>query len=103
MNRRRDDPKPHIRIDPSRPIHGKAEVARVGGVPLGMCRIHPECPESDPPDRSVPADFLLRQERDEEDDEEEDDGNGNGKEDDDDDVCSKARRVQWQTGVRDVR
>jgi hypothetical protein len=44
-----------------------------------MSRIHPECPDSDPPDRSVAADPLLRQEPEEE--EEEDDGT----EDDDDD------------------
>jgi hypothetical protein len=49
---------------------------------LGMSRIHPECPDSDPPDRSVAADVLLRQEPDEEEDEEEDEGDG--KEDGDD-------------------
>jgi len=48
-----------------------------------MSRIHPECPDSDPPDRSV-ADVLLRQEPDEEEDEEEDDGDGKEDEDDDD-------------------
>jgi hypothetical protein len=53
------------------------------GVPLGMSRIHPECPDSDPSDRSVAADVLLRQEPDEQEDEEEDEGDG--KEDDDDD------------------
>ena len=46
-----------------------------------MSRIHPEGPDSDSSDRSVAADFLLRQEPDE--DEEEDEGDG--KEDDDDD------------------
>ena len=46
-----------------------------------MSRNHPECPDSDPSDRSVVADVLLRQEPDE--DEEEDEGDG--KEDDDDD------------------
>jgi len=52
-----------------------------------MSRIHPECPDSDPSDRSVAADVLLRQEPAEEEDEEEDegDGDGDGKEDDDDD------------------
>ncbi len=40
-------------------------------------------PDSDPSDRSVAADVLLRQEPDEEEDEEEDEGDG--KEDDDDD------------------
>jgi hypothetical protein len=53
----------------------------VRGVALDMSRIHPECPDSDPYDRSVAADVLLRQEPDEEEQEDE----GNGKEDDDDD------------------
>jgi hypothetical protein len=44
-----------------------------------MNRIHPECPDSDPSDRS--ADVLFRQQPDEEEDEEE----GDGKENDDDD------------------
>jgi len=48
-----------------------------------MSKIHPECPDSDPSDRSVAADVLLRQEPAEEEDEEEDEGDG--KEDDDDD------------------
>ena len=48
-----------------------------------MSRIQPECPDSDPSDRSVAADVLLRQEPDGEEDEEEDEGDG--KEDDDDD------------------
>jgi len=47
-----------------------------------MSRIHPECPDSDPPDRSVAADVLLRQEPDEEEDEEED---GEEKEDEEED------------------
>jgi hypothetical protein len=55
------------------------------GVPLDMSRIHLECPDSVPPDRSVAADVLLRQEPDEEEDEEEDEGDGKEKEDDDDD------------------
>jgi hypothetical protein len=55
--------------------------AKVGGVPLGMSRIHPQCPDSDPFDLWVAADVLFRQEQDEEEEEEED----NGKEDDDDD------------------
>ena len=37
-----------------------------------MNGIHPECPDSAPPDRSVPADVLLRQEPDEEEDDEDD-------------------------------
>jgi hypothetical protein len=52
------------------------------GVPLGMSRIHPECPEADAFDRSGSADVLLRQEPEEEDEEEDD---GDGKKDDDDD------------------
>ena len=48
-----------------------------------MSRIHPECPDSDPCDRSVAADVVLRQEPDEE-DEEEDEGDGDGKKDDED-------------------
>ncbi len=47
-----------------------------------MTTIHPECPDSVPPDRSIPAGVLLHQEPDEEEDEEEDDRK---KEDDDDD------------------
>ena len=51
------------------------------GLRLDMSRIHPECPDSDPSDRSVAADVVLREEPDEEEDEEEDDR----KEEDDDD------------------
>jgi len=54
------------------------------GVPLDMSRIHPECADSAPPDRSVAADVFLRHEPDEEEDEEEEDG-GDDKKDDDDD------------------
>ena len=49
-----------------------------------MSRNHPECPDSDPPDRSVAADALLRQEPDEEEDEEEEEDEGDRKEDDED-------------------
>jgi hypothetical protein len=49
---------------------------------LIMSGIHPECPDSDPSDRSVAADVLLRQEPDEEEDEEEDESDR--KEDDED-------------------
>ena len=48
-----------------------------------MSRIHPECPDSDPSDRSVAADVLLRQEPDEEEDEEEDEGDDDDDEGDD--------------------
>jgi hypothetical protein len=48
-----------------------------------MSRIHPECPHSDPSDRSVAADVLLREEPDAEEDEEEDEGNGKNDGDDD--------------------
>jgi hypothetical protein len=47
-----------------------------------MSRTHPECLDSDPSDRSVAIDVLLRQGPDEE--EEEDEGEGQ-KDDDDDD------------------
>ena len=36
-----------------------------------MSRIHPECPDSDPPDRSVAANVLVREEPDEEEDDQE--------------------------------
>ncbi|HYU47241.1 MAG TPA: hypothetical protein VEK84_13810 [Terriglobales bacterium] len=49
-----------------------------------MSRIHPECPDSDPPDRPA-ADVLVREEPDEEEDEEDDEGDGNGEDDDDND------------------
>jgi hypothetical protein len=48
-----------------------------------MSRIRPEYLDSDPSDRSVAADVVLRQEPEEEEDEEE--GEGDGKEDDDND------------------
>jgi len=38
--------------------------------------MHSECPDSDPPDRSVAVDVILRQEPDEKEDEEEDDDDG---------------------------
>jgi len=50
-----------------------------------MTTIHLECPDSDPPDRSIAAHVLLRQEPDEDEEEEEDEGDGKKKEDDDDD------------------
>jgi hypothetical protein len=46
-----------------------------------MSRIHPECPDSDPCDRWVAADVLVRQEPAKEEEEDE----GDGTEDDDDD------------------
>jgi hypothetical protein len=45
-----------------------------------MGRIFPQCLDANPPDRSVAADILLRQEPDEEEDEDE----GDRKEDDED-------------------
>jgi hypothetical protein len=48
-----------------------------------MSRIYPECPDSDPSDRWIAADVLVRQEPDEE--EEEDEGDGTEDDDDDDD------------------
>lgn len=50
-----------------------------------MRRIHSECPDSGPSDRSVAADVLLRQEPDKEEDEEEEEEEGDGKEGGDDD------------------
>ena len=47
-----------------------------------MTRIYPEAPGSDPSDRLIAADVLLRQEPAEEEDDEEDEGDG--KNDDDD-------------------
>jgi hypothetical protein len=61
-----------------------AVVANVRGVPLGMSRIHPECPDSHPSDRSVAADVFLRHEPDEEEDEEEDEGDGKDEDEDTD-------------------
>jgi len=49
---------------------------------LNMSRVHPECPKSDPSDRSLTTDVLLRQEPDDEDDEE--DEEDEDKEEDDD-------------------
>ena len=50
-----------------------------------MGRIHPECLDSDPSDRSVAVDVLLRQEPDEDEDEDEGEDEGDGKEGGDDD------------------
>ena len=61
----------------------RAKVVR--GVPLDMSRIHPECPDSDPSDRSVAADVLLRQEPAEEEEEDEEDEDDDDDDDTDDD------------------
>jgi hypothetical protein len=58
------------------------KVFTLRGVPLGMSRIQPECPDSD---WSVATDALLRQEPDEEEDEEDDEGNGEDNDDDETD------------------
>ena len=58
-------------------------MTRVGGVPLDMSRKHSECRGSDPSDRSVAADVLLRQEPEEEEDQDEDEDEEDGNEDDD--------------------
>jgi hypothetical protein len=65
-----------------------------------MSRIHPECPESDPSDRSLTIDVLLRQEPDDEDDEEdeedEDKEEGDDDNEDDDGYSVRAFPVcQW--------
>jgi hypothetical protein len=48
-----------------------------------MNRIHPECLDSDPSDRSVAGEVLLRQEPAEEEDEEEDEEHEDNDTDDD--------------------
>jgi hypothetical protein len=73
---------------PYRPALGSApcplfRLRKELSVPLGMSRIHPECLDSDPCDRSAAADVVVRQEPDEE-DEEEDEGDGIEDNDDDD-------------------
>jgi hypothetical protein len=66
-----------------------------------MSRIHPECPDSDPSDRSIAADVFLRQEPDEEEDDEEDkrnvtDDEGDDDEEDDGGYSARAFPVcQW--------
>jgi hypothetical protein len=50
-----------------------------------MSRIHPECSESDPSDRSLTIDVLLRQEPDDADDEEDEEDEGKEEGDDDND------------------
>jgi hypothetical protein len=55
-----------------------------------MSRIHPECPKSDPSDRLLTTDALLRQEPDDEDDDEdeedeEDEDNEEGDDEEGDD------------------
>ena len=74
-----------FRAAPVRLAYCRCVCQGVRGVPLDMSRIHPACSDSDPPDRSVAADVLLRQEPDEEEDDDEEEDEGDGKEDDDDD------------------
>jgi hypothetical protein len=59
-----------------------------------MSRIHPECPDSDPCDRSAAADVALREEPDEEEDDEEDEGNVTDDEGDDDEEDDGGYSVQ---------
>ncbi len=54
-----------------------------------MSRIHPECPDSDPSDRSVAADVLVREEPDEEEEDEEENEEDNDDEESDDDGYSE--------------
>ena len=61
----------------------------VRGVALSMSRMRPECPGSDPPDRSVAADVLVREEPDEEEEDEEENEEDKDKEKDDDDGYSE--------------
>jgi hypothetical protein len=58
-------------------------MTRVRGAPLDMSRKHSEWRGSDPSDRSVAADVLLRQEPEEEEGQEEDEDEDDGNEDDD--------------------
>jgi len=60
-----------------------------------MTRILPECPDSDPSDRSAGA-VLLRQEPDEEEEDEEDEGDDN--EDDDDEGTDEGYSVSLYRG-----
>ncbi len=56
---------------------------------MSMSRMRPECPGSDPPDRSVAADVLVREEPDEEEEDEEENEEDKDKEKDDDDGYSE--------------
>jgi hypothetical protein len=66
---------------------GSGQAEPFEGVRLDMSRIHPECAATDPTDRSVPADILVRKEPDEEEDEEdeEDDSEKEGDDENEDD------------------
>jgi hypothetical protein len=50
-----------------------------------MSRMYTECSDSDPSDRLIAPDVLLRQEPAEEEDDEEDEGDGTKDDEDDDD------------------
>ncbi len=68
-----------------------------------MSRRHPECPNSEPSDRLVTADVLLRQEPDEEEDEEadeEEDGEENEEEEEDDEGYSELNPPRLCTSSR---
>ena len=56
---------------------------------MDMSRIHPEWPDSDPSDRSVAADILVREEPDEEEEDEEENEEDNDNEEGDDDGYSE--------------
>ena len=77
--RRRLSPGADLRLGA---LRERRDTGRRVSVPLNMSRIHPECPDSDPYDRWVAADVLVRQEPDEEEEEEDED---DGKDDNDDD------------------
>jgi hypothetical protein len=64
-----------------------------------MSRNHPECPDSDPSDRSVAADVLLRQEPDEGEDEEEEDDRKKEEEGDDDTTDDGYSEWPWALRV----
>ena len=63
-----------------------------------MSRIHPECPDSDPYDRWVAADVLVRHEPDEEEEEDEGDGTEDNDEGDDKNDDGYSERAQQDDG-----
>jgi hypothetical protein len=50
-----------------------------------MSRFNPTCPDSDPSERSVPADIVLKEDPENEEDEDDEEEHGDGDEDEDDD------------------
>jgi len=50
-----------------------------------MSRLNPTCPDSDPSERSVPADIVLKEDPENEEDEDNEEEHGDGDQDDDQD------------------